>query len=191
LYIYNSGLLDITQAIGRFGWPSDLVRNPEITMMPVGSKQAALDGLDRLVAKQMIFNRLLVQTHGNSGLIAFGEDHIFDITWDDFRGKGYDTLFPSYSRIYFDGCNVAEGTEGVKFLRAAGSVFLKGMGGEVTGWTSFGLGLPGIVPFIGGHTIHPSGHLVKVTFAPGDAEGTLEPQLELSPEELPYYSSGA
>ncbi|HVI84945.1 MAG TPA: hypothetical protein VNA86_06500, partial [bacterium] len=104
------------------------------------------------------------------------KDPIYSFDWmdpDKFPKGKYDKLFPTYARIYFDGCDVADGQRGVRFLRAAGRVFLKGMGGEVMGWNSFGLGIPGWVPFIGGHTVHPGGHLVKVRFAPGDDNGTV------------------
>jgi hypothetical protein len=191
LFVYNLEYLDIGQAIGRFGWPTNLTPDPEITMLPITSKQDVFNALDGYLAKRMVFNRVLFQTHGDAGLAWFGNDEIHDYSWKWFENKGYEKLFPTYSRIYFDGCDIADGKEGVKFLRAAGRVFLKGQGGEVVGWTSFGLGLPGIVPFIGGHTIHPFGDVVKVIFAPGDTVGTLAPPPETPAEDPPYYPGGA
>jgi hypothetical protein len=128
----------------------------------------------------MIFDRMLIQTHGDHGLIWFGNDQIFDDDWRSGFGDGnYDKLFPTYARIYFDWCDVAEGGIGVEFLRAAGRVFLKGMGGEVIGWTSFECGLRGWIPFVGGHTVQYSGHIVRVRFAPGDLDGKLDARAEV------------
>jgi hypothetical protein len=146
LYIYDkSGFQDRWQANGRFRSDDD-----DIVTLAVGSKQDALDGLDRLLSKGMVFDRMLIQSHGDHGLIWMGENQIIDSDWkNDFGPGNYDKLFPAYARIYFDGCDVAEGGLGVEFLRGAGRVFLKGMGGEVNGWTSLGLGLPGWIPFLG------------------------------------------
>ena len=171
LYIYDdSSFYDRWQADGRFS--SD---DADICTLPASSMSDVIQGLDRFLSKGMVFHRMLFQTHGDSGVIWFDNDYIEPDNWrKSFARGGYDKLFPTYARIYFDGCDVADGDKGVEFLRAAGRVFLKGMGGEVTGWTSFGLGLPGWIPFIGGHTVHPSGHIVTIRFAPGDTEGTLE-----------------
>jgi hypothetical protein len=182
LYVYDkTDYLDRWQSSGRFSRRDDDVR-----ILPVSSVQDLLDGLDRFLSAGLVFDRMLVQTHGNSGRILFGNQNVWDITWrDEFGNRGYDRLFPTFARIYFDGCNVAKGGDGVEFLRAAGRVFLKGMGGEVVGWTSFGLGLPGWIPFIGGHTIHPAGYIVRVRFAPGDLDGQLNPDDYTI--EMPYY----
>jgi hypothetical protein len=181
LFIYDeTGFEDRWQAHGRFRSDDD-----DVVTLPVGSRQDAVDGLDKLLSKGMVFDRMLIQSHGDHGLIWFGKNQIISSDWKSSFGDGnYDESFPTYSRIYFDGCDVAAGGMGVEFLRAAGRVFLKGMGGEVIGWTSFGLGLPGCIPFVGGHTVHPAGHLVRVRFAPGDDDGTVID--EPSEVVLPY-----
>jgi hypothetical protein len=63
----------------------------------------------------------------------------------------YRKLFPLWTRLYFNGCNVAEGGDslGWGFLETAGSIFLAGGGGQVFGHTSPGYAFPGWVPLVG------------------------------------------
>ena len=77
--------------------------------------------------------------------------------------------FETKRKIYFDGCNVAEGKDGWDFLAAAGETFLRS-GGITMGWTSLGSGMPGWVPFIGGHTEHFWGDTKVIQFGPGGVE---------------------
>jgi hypothetical protein len=170
LYIYDkSSWQDALQAAGRFDFA-----DKGVVTLPIASRQDVLDGLDKLLSKGATFDRMLIQTHGNTGRIWFGDDKMWDTSWKTyFSNRKYERLFPAESRIYFDGCDVAAGGMGVEFLRAAGRVFLKGMGGEVVGWTSSGLGLPGWWPFIGGHTIHISGQLVRIRFDHQNPDGKL------------------
>jgi len=159
LFIYDEE--DEDQADDRFD-------SDDVTALAVGSTEELLAALDRLVASHATFDRVLFQTHGASGVIKFGDHHVYDITLTGrFAGRRYHTLFPWYTRIYFDGCNVAVGSEGDKFLTAAGNVFLRISGGETFGWTSYGYGYSGWVPFIGGHTIHFTGEVKKFHFSPG------------------------
>jgi hypothetical protein len=133
--------------------------------------------LTRFVNEGTTFDRALLQSHGDTGTMWLGNDAIH--SWD-FAKMGiehpdfFDRLFNADAWVYFDGCDVADGESGEKFLRAAGKLFLKRKGGRVTGWTSGGLGIPGWVPFIGGHTVHPAGNLVTVRFGPGDTVGTVQ-----------------
>jgi hypothetical protein len=81
-------------------------------------------------------------------------------------------LFPSPARIYFDGCNVAEGGAGTDFLIDVGATLLTKGGGETIGWTTLGHGVPGWVPFIGGHSLHfgdldGDSTLKRIRFYPG------------------------
>jgi hypothetical protein len=163
LYIYDGSTEeDRSQAAGRFS-SSDYVRS-----FGVDSKSALLFVLERLAMEKTYFSRLLVQTHGGPGHISINGRSIWDNTIkSDFSGKNLDALFPLYTRIYFDGCNVAEGSSGIAFLEAVGSVFLRRGGGEVFGWTSYGYGMAGWIPFIGGHTVHFSGQLRRLHFRPG------------------------
>jgi len=171
LYIYDGSTEeDRSQASGRFS-KSDGVRS-----YGVDSKRALVFILDRLVMEKAYFSRLLVQCHGGPGNLKINGSSIWDTTLrDDFAGRGYDALFPLYTRIYFDGCNVAEGSLGSDFLDMVGKVFLRRGGGEVFGWTSAGYGMSGWIPFIGGHTVHFSGQLKKVHFRPGGVQYTPPP----------------
>lgn len=168
LYVYDSSTEeDRSQASGRFG-ASDGVRS-----YGVDSKAALRFILDRLVAEKAYFSRLLVQCHGGPGNLKIAGGSIWDTTLrDDFTGRGYEGLFPLYTRIYFDGCNVAEGSLGTDFLAAVGKLFLRRGGGEVIGWTSAGYGMSGWIPFIGGHTVHFSGYAKTLYFRPGGVQYT-------------------
>jgi hypothetical protein len=68
LYIYDdSSFQDRWQAAGRFR--SD---DPGIVTLRGGSKKAVIDGLDELLARGEVFDRMLIQTHGNIGPAAAG-----------------------------------------------------------------------------------------------------------------------
>jgi hypothetical protein len=168
LYIYDKdSFQDRMQAAGRFD-----SNDTDIVTMPVGSMQDVLDGLDKLLAKGAVFDRMLIQTHGNLGRIWFGDDVMWSGEWKKyFDNRHYDKLFPTSARIYFDGCDVAKGGTGEEYLRVVGRIFLKGMGGEVIGWTSSGLGLPGWWPFVGGHTVRITGHIDRIKFDHANPDG--------------------
>ena len=164
LYIYDSSSgIDRVQAFGRFGGADGVVQ--------IGIEKGIAElknAFDGLVQRNQIFDRVLFQTHGGPGRIWFGNDALNkDVLKTTF--SGYTSLFPGAARIYFDGCNVAEGGAGTDFLIIAGSVFLVNGGGEVLGWVTLGFGMPGVLPFIGGHTIHFGGgdNLKRIRFYPG------------------------
>jgi hypothetical protein len=163
LFIYDTGDSDNKdQAEGRFSGGDDVVA------VPVATRTQLLAALDRLVAANAVFDRVLVQTHGCPGRIDFSNDHIYDITLNEyFTKRQYHTLFPFYTRFYFDGCNVGKGTDGTDFLDAAGAIFLYLMGGEMIAWESYGYGFDSRIPIFGGHTIHFSGGLKTLRYAPG------------------------
>jgi hypothetical protein len=190
LFIYGTGDPDnVDQALTRIKGMDDVVA------LPVAKQKEFLAQMDRLVSQKKVFDRVLFQTHGSGGAIAFADDegtpdatHIYDWDWDGFKGHQYHKLFPTYTRIYFDGCSVASGAKdgsdpqkGVKFLNNAGSVLLRLQGGEVFAWDSPGYAIPGdskpwvdrflISPLwgllTGGQTIHFTGKLVKFRFGPG------------------------
>lgn len=165
LYVYdNTSSLDIKQAAGRFS-------DGEVHTIGAASPEQLLQALDGLVAAGATFSRVLVQTHGGPGRVWFNGVPVGEaMLRQRFAPRNYHTLFPHYTRIYFDGCNVAEGAAGTEFLRAAGEVFLRLGGGEVFGFTSVGHGVWGWVPIIGGHTLHFSGRLKKLFFRTGGIE---------------------
>ena len=166
LYIYDhSSPEDRAQAEGRFSDDDDVL------MVGVNSREDLLAQLNRLVAEKRYFSRLLIQTHGGPGNIKFDGKPIYDTSLkSNYIRGGFHRLFPLYTRVYFDGCNVAEGVSGDGFLETFGSIFLRGGGGEVFGWTSAGYGMSVsmfIPPFLWGHTVHFTGSLKKVYFRPG------------------------
>jgi hypothetical protein len=99
-----------------------------------------LSSLDAFVSISQTFNRILFDTHGLPGRVYFGNKS-FDANWirSNMAGRNYDAICPSYTSIYFNGCNVAEGEAGSNFLRTIASIFLLRAGGKVFGHTSKGL----------------------------------------------------
>ena len=84
------------------------------------------------------FGRVAFNTHGQSGQINFSNGSYIDALTlkSDFRG--YVGLFSANTRIYFGGCNVAEGDDGWEFLETAADVFLSASGGVTFAYTSLG-----------------------------------------------------
>ena len=78
----------------------------------------------------------------------------------------YERLCPSYTRVYFNGCNVASDATGWQFLTAFGGIFLRTAGGETFGHTSLGLELP-VYSWLTGHVVHLAGDTRTIYFAPG------------------------
>ncbi len=181
LFIYDVSDEDNEdQALGRFDVD-------EVEWVGVSTMKNLLAALDRLVRHRATFDRVLVQTHGHPGHVDFGNDHIWDITLErEFAARNYHTLFPQYTRFYFDGCNVAEGSLGTEFLEAVGPIFLRMGGGVAQGWTSAGYGYSSWVPFIGGHTIHWSGGFKSISFAPGGNKVPDLPSTSIFPPDRPH-----
>jgi hypothetical protein len=125
------------------------------------------------VNEGVTFESMLFTTHGAPGAIALSREIVGREEWlNEFYGEKFETLFPfPFARIYFDGCNVAEGEAGWQFLEATGLTFLRAWGGAVLGWTSLGFGVPSFVPFIGSHTVHPWGDARIVTVGPASDGG--------------------
>lgn len=163
VYIYDqTSEIDRRQASGRFD-------ADEVLTIPISGGITELrKQFDALLASGQTFNRVLFQTHGGPGRIWFGSEALNKVTLKT-HFAGYTGLFPTATRIFFDGCNVAEGGDGTDFLLAAGYVFLKIGGGETFGWVNVGHGLSGWVPFFGGHTIHFGGgnNLKRIRFFTG------------------------
>jgi hypothetical protein len=125
-----------------------------------------------LIQDGQFFRRAVFTTHGGPGSISLNHQKInAEILYKMFNQMRYDRIFPFKStRMYFDGCNVADGDDGWKFLEAAARTFLRA-GGNVYGWTSVGLGMPSVIPFIGGHTEHLWGDVRGVVITPADDGG--------------------
>jgi hypothetical protein len=152
------------QAEGRFDDDYD------ITPLPCRSLAHLMANLD-LLKGRFVFSHVLFQTHGGPGRITIGPDRLYWTTFTDtMKDSGYDALFPFYTLIYFDGCNVAAADgldEGLNFLSAVGHAWLLRAGGQGFGWTSAGYASWGSFPLIGGHTMHFTGNVVRLYFGPG------------------------
>ena len=163
LHIYDASSFSIA-------WTASTRRNtlwsrPNIYPVPInGGSYDLLIALDKLLKGRQEFSRALFETHGSSGAIFFGSDRITGATWKSFfNGRGYEKIFPYYhSRIYFNGCNVADDPHGWNFLDGAGSVFLKMAGGVAFAQTEVGRPI-----VITGHVVHFGGKTAYSTWAPG------------------------
>jgi len=129
--------------------------------------------LNDLIESGKIFERAVFTTHGQAGQINFNHQGInAHVLYKLINAYRFDRLFPvKNARMYFDGCNVADGDDGWSFLEAAARTFFRSWGGNVFGWTSKGLGMPSVIPFIGGHTEHLWGNIRGVIITPADDGG--------------------
>lgn len=125
-------------------------RDMRFTLRDVGKNDLALNidyghaqlrgEMLSLIEQGAQFKRCLFSTHGNSGFIVFGREWIDTVTWyQEFYPRAFDRLFPfPNTKLLFNGCNIADGTEGWKFLEAAARSLLRIGGGTAIGWTSKG-----------------------------------------------------
>ena len=121
------------------------------------------NALDDLLAANTVIDRLLIETHGSPGRISLGGSSVNHTVIDNwFANRGYERMFSGSANIVFNGCNVAEGDDGWRFLEKFGNALLKLNGGQVTGWTSAGFSSP-----FDGHVIHLWGDARTLFFAPG------------------------
>jgi hypothetical protein len=158
LHIYDSSdlMIDFTSSI-RMVFGMDRVHR-----IAVPGRFDLVDAIDELVAKDMTFNRCLFYTHGSSGSIRFGRDRIDGNVFRGWSSRGWNRLFAYHSRIYFNGCNVADDPWGWDFLDGAGKCFLSRAGGVTFAQT--GVGRPIIFT---GHIVHFGAKVCKSVWAPG------------------------
>jgi hypothetical protein len=117
--------------------------------LPISNVNELKGALDGLINVGKVFDRILFETHGKPGKILFNHQPIDTQYWQLIPGR-YKPLVAPYTRIYFNGCNVAEYGTGWKFLEAVVGVFLTNGDGEVFGQTTVGYALP----FITSHVFH-------------------------------------
>lgn len=117
--------------------------------LPIFSSTDLVPALDRLLAAGRTFDRILFETHGGTGIIGFDDPTDIDAAWWSRIKNRYNRLTTTDARVYFNGCNVAEGEEGWRFLEAAAGVFLTKGGGQIFGQNSSGFANP-----FNGHTVH-------------------------------------
>lgn len=138
--------------------------------------------LIKLLKSGVIFQNAVFTTHGNSGMIFFADRYIdANELYHGFYHDGLERLFPfKNAKVYFGGCNVAEGDDGWGFLKAAALTFLRYAGGSAIGWTSAGFSAPTWVPWVGGHQGHAWGDTRRVSITPSAGGGA----------DLHFYESG-
>lgn len=142
-------------------------RGGDRTQLPVTSGTDLISGLDGLVNGSSAYDRILFETHGSPGRIYINGSYI-DSAWvsANLATRNYRLLCPGSTRIYFNGCNVAESSSGWDFMRSIARTFLLTAGGSVFGHTSLGLELP-IWSSVTGHVVHLGGETRTLYVAPG------------------------
>lgn len=137
------------------------------------------------------YAKVVFDTHGNAGEIFFnGEGLGWGGVGKVFGKYNYTHVFPRFTRVYFDGCNVAEDDEGWLFLQEVAKAFLRAGGGLVFGWTSKGYTLG-----IGGHTaphkwVHLTGKVRYVVARAGGGVDDMFDSEDLYPAVMPFQYGG-
>jgi hypothetical protein len=147
LHIYDSSDSLIVQTANSRG---------VVNRLPISDAENLLGELDKLLNAGSPFSRILFETHGSPGKIYFGNKYIGSDYWRSMKGR-FNMLVTMNSRIYFNGCNVAEDDVGWEFLETAATVFMTSGGGELIGQTSVGFGNP-----FNGHVVHLWGYTRNV-----------------------------
>jgi hypothetical protein len=140
LHIFDSSDRRIVQTAGARG---------VVNKLPIADGNDFVSSMDALVASGDTFDRILFETHGSPGRIYFGGKYISSGFLRGCTPRHYTRLTTPNARVYFNGCNVAAGSEGWDFLEAAAALFVTPGGGEVFGQTSLGFGNP-----FNGHVVH-------------------------------------
>src|SRR5262249_34664698 len=124
-------------------------------------------GLDSLLSANKTFERVVFTAHGDSdpGQLKIGGQHINRWDWGRlFNNRNYHKLFQPGTLWYFNGCAVAEGDDGTRFLAAAGGVFLRN-GGTIFGDTTLGLMVDDATTGFAAVALFPAGLLYAGTVA--------------------------
>lgn len=106
-------------------------------------------------------------THGGPGIVQLGNEVLKVADLRKIAGRGYHTAFAAGAKVFFHGCNVAEGTMGNEFLITFGEVLLRGGGGSVGASTSRGFSHPLGGYFGNGKVYHLWGNTKRVIVNPG------------------------
>jgi len=132
----------------------------------IDSFKTLVEKLDNLQSRHMQIDRMIIVTHGNSGLIVFGSDFITTAWINSLDGRGYSSMFPKNARIFLNGCNIANKDntgDGHEFLAAIARVFLRTNGGRAGASTSLGLA----DPFFSSNVYHLWGKVIYASIVPG------------------------
>ena len=126
------------------------------------------DSLVGLLSQGSKFQSLVFATHGDSGKIVLDGEEVSAFDMKNILGKhGLERLLIPGGRVYFAGCNVAEGDPGWGFLEAAAKVFLNGSWGTVFAWTSYGIGFTRTLGLLPDNITHFWGRVRYVMISPG------------------------
>lgn len=109
--------------------------------VPISKVEELETALNDLLHTRKVFDRILFETHGYPGIIRFNGKSIDTNYWKEKAGR-YEFLTAPITRIYFNGCNVAENELGWKFLEAVAGAFMVTTSGEVFAHTDTGHTLP-------------------------------------------------
>jgi len=173
LWIYDASISVFQDMVPANKRPDTYILPVEGKLGPDGKAAPPLmaDLFQMLVRDRVTFQSAIFMFHGKSGTLRMDGDDMGVNEWKwYFADKGLDRLFPNaMSRLYFPGCDVADGEDGWKFLETAGSILLRGHGGLSYGWTSLGFAVPSWMPWIGDHAVHPWGETRYVIVSPGGA----------------------
>ena len=140
LHIYDSSDWRIRQTASARG---------AVHKLPIADGDNLVTALDGELRAGRYYERILFETHGAPGQISFGGKAVTAAYWRAVTTRNWYRLVTNNARIYFNGCNVAEGATGWEFLETAVDVFMKPGGGEMFGQTSVGFGNP-----FNGHVVH-------------------------------------
>jgi len=157
----------------------------------IGSVSELKRVLQNLIFSGHTFDNAVFSTHGNSGVIFFDDEQLayWQLYKHFFYDVDYSALFPRRNaRILFNGCNVADGVDGWKFLVAAARCFLTQISGTAIGWTSKGFQAP--FGLRDGHVIHFWGDARAVMVLKGNAFRFYEDWKLIESRGVPQAPSG-
>jgi len=145
----------------------------------VGSLSTLKRAFESLKNAKEPLSKLDFHTHGRKGALGIGKDHLDVSSLKQFEGHEFDTIFSKDAKIFFHGCNVAEGATGERFLAEFGVVFLKKGGGRVGASSTAGLR----DPLFSGKSFHaPNSTVYANVLADGSVK--LQNHSHLKPEHM-------
>jgi hypothetical protein len=130
--------------VGAFERPDKQFRQ---YLLPVKSIEQLRGGLDALIWQRHTFRCILISAHGYPGAIKIPQSGKSWNYSDHSLGEPgrFSQLFHGYGVVAFEGCNVAAGDDGKKFMIKVGEEFLRNFGGTVTGCTKYMVGNTGLL----------------------------------------------
>ena len=152
------------------------------TNIGVGSLFSLKQVLERLKHRTAPLQKMDFHTHGGPGGIAIGREWLGIDTIGEFP-RELSTVFAKGARIFFHGCNVAEGAKGELFLALFGVTFLNKRGGRVGGSTTAGYA----DPLFTGKVFHAPGSAVYAHIKEGGWV-TLQNHTHLNLEHLEAHT---